>query len=96
MYDIKRAVVFLFSIFLINNASSQVISASIQKVKMDFMLDAKGKPIYSVFFDQKPIIQPSELGFTFLPTMMLSIVILKLLVPKKNLLMKHGNLFGEK
>jgi len=62
---LKRAAVFLFSIFLISNASSQVISASIQKVKMDFMLDAKGKPIYSVFFDEKPIIQPSELGFTF-------------------------------
>jgi hypothetical protein len=35
-----------------------------QKVKMSFILDKNGTPVYSVFYDQKTIIQASKLGFT--------------------------------
>ena len=61
----KQAGVLLLSMFLIGAASAQEITASMQKVKMTFMLDKKGTPVYSVSFDQKVIIQPSELGFIF-------------------------------
>ena len=47
------------------STSAQEITASMQKVKLAFLLDKKGTPAYSVSFDQKVIIQPSELGFTF-------------------------------
>src|SRR6185437_5390107 len=63
---LKRAFIFLFFISLLYNASAQVITASMQKVKMDFTLDKDGAPVYSVSYDQKAIIKPSALGFIFL------------------------------
>ncbi len=60
-----RASVFLFFISLLGNASAQVITAGMQKVKMDFTLNNGGIPVYSVSYDQKTIIKSSALGFTF-------------------------------
>jgi glucan 1,4-alpha-glucosidase len=62
---LKRAFIFLFFISLLGNASAQVITAGMQKVKMDFTLNKDAVPVYSVSYDQKTIIQPSALGFTF-------------------------------
>jgi len=62
---LKRAFIFLFFISLLGNDSAQVITASMQKVKMDFTLNKEGVPVYSVSYDQKIIIKPSALGFIF-------------------------------
>ncbi len=62
---LKRVLGFLCFVFMLHDASAQVISASLQKVKMDFTLNNNGVPVYSVSYDQKTIIKPSALGFTF-------------------------------
>jgi glucan 1,4-alpha-glucosidase len=62
---LRRAFIFLFFISLLGNASTQVITAGMEKVKMDFTLSKDGVPVYSVSYDQKTIIKPSALGFTF-------------------------------
>jgi hypothetical protein len=62
---LKQAGALLLSMSLIGAASAQEITASMQKVKMTFILNNKGTPLYSVSYDQKVIIQPSELGFIF-------------------------------
>ncbi len=62
---LRRAPVFLFFISLLGNASAQVITAGMERVKMDFTLNKSGVPVYSVSYDQKTIIKPSALGFTF-------------------------------
>ena len=63
--SLKPSVVLIFSLFLMVAATAQEISAAMQRVKINFMLDGKGTPLYSVTFDQKVIIQPSELGLIF-------------------------------
>ena len=60
-----RQAVFFLLIFLSGAVYADEISASMQKIKLDFRLDKKGTPVYSVSFDRKVIIQPSELGFIF-------------------------------
>lgn len=42
------------------------ISATLEKVKLDFSLDAGGHPQYSVFYNQQVIIKPSRLGIKLL------------------------------
>ncbi|MDB5031698.1 glycoside hydrolase family 97 protein [Mucilaginibacter sp.] len=42
------------------------VSAGMNKVKLDFRLDAQGHPEYAVYYDQKPIIKPSRLGVKLL------------------------------
>ena len=42
----------------------QLIKASMSKVRLEFILDAQGKPFYSVYYGEKPVIKPSALGFT--------------------------------
>ena len=73
---LRRAFIFLFFISLFGNASAQAITASMQKIKMDFTLNKEGVPVYSVSYDQKIIIKPSALGFT-LSTTIISTAILK-------------------
>lgn len=43
---------------------NKLIKASMNKVRLEFMLDAEGKPLYSVYYGEKPVIKPSALGFT--------------------------------
>jgi len=62
---LRRAFIFLFFISLLDPAPAQVITAGMQKVTMDFTLNTDGVPVYSVSYDQKVIIKPSALGFTF-------------------------------
>ena len=62
---LRRAFIFLFFISFLSNASAQIITAGMDKIKMDFTLNKEGVPVYSVFYDQKAIIKPSVLGFTF-------------------------------
>jgi len=65
----KKIYIGLLGLFIFNHVIAQgntPISASMDKVKFDFTLDAGGKPGYEVFYDQKPIIKPSRMGIKLL------------------------------
>lgn len=62
----KKVFICLFGMALFNNAFAQQnksISASMNKVKLEFMLDEQGGPDYKVDYDGKPVIKTSHLGF---------------------------------
>ncbi len=48
-----------------NAWAQQKAGASMNKIKFEFNLDQKGTPQYAVFFEGKPVILPSRLGFKF-------------------------------
>jgi len=53
-----------FLIFLLSNANAQQSEAlSLGRVKMVFTMDPSGSPVYEVFYNNKPVILPSRLGF---------------------------------
>ena len=61
----KKIFICLFSLVILGAVKAQdkpVINASMNKVKLNFMLDADGKPAYSVFYGDKPVINNSYLG----------------------------------
>jgi hypothetical protein len=61
--------IYLLSFFICLNAAAQekaTVNASMNKVKLEFMLDAQGHPEYAVYYDQQPIIKPSRLGIKIL------------------------------
>ncbi|NCD68737.1 glycoside hydrolase family 97 protein [Mucilaginibacter agri] len=63
----KKVFVYLFGMVIFNHAFAQQnksISASMNKVKLEFMLDDQGRPTYSVGYDGKTAIKTSHLGFT--------------------------------
>src|SRR5208282_84597 len=41
----------------------KAITVSQGKVVLEFRLDGGGKPTYALFYDHKPVIRPSALGF---------------------------------
>lgn len=59
----KQIIISFFALFIVHTAIAQ-LTAAMEKVQVSFMLDKNGLPAYSVSFDQKPIIKPSEMGFT--------------------------------
>ncbi len=63
--SLKKAGIFLFSMFFITAVSAQNFTAGMQKVNMEFVLDKNGIPFYTVYYNQKVIIKPSSLGFIF-------------------------------
>ncbi len=61
----KKIFICLLSLVIFGgaNAQSEVsIHSSMNKVKLDFTLDASGRPSYKVFFGDKPVINNSYLG----------------------------------
>ncbi|MGH2566296.1 MAG: glycoside hydrolase family 97 N-terminal domain-containing protein, partial [Ginsengibacter sp.] len=38
---------------------------TMNKVKVSFMLDEKGTPLYTISYSDKPVIKPSQMGFIF-------------------------------
>ena len=61
----RKIFICLISLFIFGGAKAQgigPISASMNKVKLNFVLDAEGRPVYSVYFEDKPIINTSRLG----------------------------------
>src|SRR5882757_9203476 len=63
----KIAYIFLLCLAILHVAKAQgnkVLKASMNKVKLEFMLDAEGKPVYSVYYGEKTVIKPSAMGFT--------------------------------
>jgi len=63
----KTVYTFLLCLVMLRAVDAQenkVIRAGMNKVKLEFMLDAEGKPTYSVFYGDKAVIKPSPMGFT--------------------------------
>src|ERR1700759_5077545 len=63
----KKIFTFLMCLAMLQTAIAQdnkVIKANLNKVRLEFMLDAAGKPVYSVYYGEKPVIKPSAMGFT--------------------------------
>ncbi|MDB4923577.1 MAG: hypothetical protein JWQ54_5560 [Mucilaginibacter sp.] len=55
----------MFSLIIIHGAIAQenkTIEVNMNKVKLQFMLDADGRPVYSINYGQSPVIKPSHLG----------------------------------
>ncbi|HEY8931044.1 MAG TPA: glycoside hydrolase family 97 protein [Mucilaginibacter sp.] len=65
----KKIFICLFSLIVVNAAVAQdnkAAGAALGKVKLDFTLDADGRPIYTVAYGQMPVIKPSRLGIKLL------------------------------
>ncbi|HTB99695.1 MAG TPA: glycoside hydrolase family 97 protein [Ferruginibacter sp.] len=60
---LKKLSIFLLGIVLLTPAIAQDITASMNKVKVTFMLIDNGVPEYSVAYGDKIVIKPSTLGF---------------------------------
>jgi hypothetical protein len=45
---------------------TQPISSEMGKVRLDFMLDADGRPVYDVYYGRQAVIKPSHLGIKLL------------------------------
>ncbi|MDF2434190.1 MAG: glucan 1,4-alpha-glucosidase [Mucilaginibacter sp.] len=61
----KKIVISLISLLLfitVQAQNKQEIHAVMNKIRLDFMLDANGRPNYKVFFEEKPVINKSYLG----------------------------------
>ena len=43
--------------------AQQPLSATMNRVRLEFSLDAQGRPFYAVFFKDQPLIRPSAMGF---------------------------------
>jgi len=53
----------LFVLFLHDVRAQQVDPVVMNKVKLSFMLDSDGSPMYEVSFSGRPVIKPSHMGF---------------------------------
>src|ERR1700682_1435284 len=61
---LNRILVSFFMIGLFLKAGAQQTeTVSLGKVKMQFTLDKNGTPAYEVYYNNKPFILPSRLGF---------------------------------
>jgi len=60
---LKKLSIFLLGIVLLKPLIAQDITASMNKVKVTFMLTDNGIPEYSVTYGDKVVIEPSTLGF---------------------------------
>lgn len=56
----------LVIVYKVQSQDNKTPGATVGKVRLEFTLDAEGKPLYSVFYGDKPVIKPSEMGFTLL------------------------------
>lgn len=64
----KRTGIFLVGVFLVCTAWAQDFSTQMNKVKLNFQLDGKGTPVYSVYFNDKTVIKSSALGIAIAET----------------------------
>jgi hypothetical protein len=63
----KKAYILLLCLAVLHTARSQdnkTIKAGMNKVRLEFMLDSDGRPLYSVYYGEEPVIKPSPMGFT--------------------------------
>jgi hypothetical protein len=61
----KRTLLFLLGIIIACSSFGQGLTASMDRIKLSFSLNENGTPIYSVTFNDNPVIKPSSLGFVF-------------------------------
>lgn len=59
----KKTGVFLIVILYMMPVMSQEFHATMHKIKLTFNLNGKGTAVYAVYYNDKPVIKPSELGF---------------------------------
>src|ERR1700722_8241395 len=65
IYFSRKIVIILFCLLVFAGAwaqNQQILHAGMNSVKLDFMLDAEGQPLYKVYFGDKPVINNSYLG----------------------------------
>ncbi len=63
----KKIFICLFSLLIFSHVraqNDQPIRAGMNRVKLEFMLDGEGKPVYAVYYGDKAVIKPSAMGFT--------------------------------
>ena len=66
---IKKSILILIGSLFIAYAMAQEkneSAVSMNKIKLSFMLNEKGQPLYAVSYNEKPVIKPSQMG-SFLP-----------------------------
>lgn len=64
---LKKISCYCLLILLVPRVSAQTansLQVTMNKVKLDFVLDRSGIPTYAVQYDQQPVIAPSSLGFS--------------------------------
>src|SRR5690242_8577985 len=61
---IRKTLTVVLCLFILLRASAQQASAEMNKVRLQFSLDAAGSPSYEVLYNSKPLILPSILGFS--------------------------------
>jgi hypothetical protein len=61
--SLKKTIAFCLALVLLKPAMATDITASMARVKLDFILTNNGVPQYSVFFGDKAVIKTSSLGF---------------------------------
>jgi hypothetical protein len=65
----KKLYLFLLSFIIFHSVSAQAnkpLSAGMNKVKLEFVLDADGRPVYTVYYGKDYVIKPSHLGIKLL------------------------------
>lgn len=65
LLKMKNILTCIISLLLLNRVTAQqgtAISASMNKVKLDFILDAGGRPEYRIQYGNKPLINASRMG----------------------------------
>src|SRR5579862_4381609 len=65
----KRITICLLSLVIgnfVNAQDSQPVKAAMDKIHLEFNLDADGRPVYSVNFGERPVIKPSHMGLKLL------------------------------
>src|SRR5436190_6991372 len=61
----KKVFILLLAIIIVNTSFCQNLTATMDKIKLVFSLDEKGTPVYTVSFEDKPVVNSSQMGFIF-------------------------------
>jgi len=60
---LKTPLLLLLLILAAAAGAQQSLTATQNNIRLEFRLDASGRPVYSVFYRNKPVIRPSTMGF---------------------------------
>jgi hypothetical protein len=59
----KKIIIFLIGILITMNMHAITLLSPDKNIELRFELDKNGTPLYSVYYKEKPVIEPSTLGF---------------------------------
>ena len=64
---LKKVILILLAglLFIPASAQEKQFSVKMKKVKLSFMVDQNGSPVYSITYNDKPVIKDSKMGFVF-------------------------------